>query len=222
LEDRKIVHAEHQEDFFRRNLKRCWDAAQDIIGAITGDAAVGNRGKISSARNLSRGLSTIALRTASGTTNGGSRDITADPPGEEKSCRKHIFAKPFVAPAPERHAERRHDAPTLPPSLLRGDNHVGVAEDHSIMTMAQQQFGLPSIGPIIEEGANGLNDSRLLILSFRTAFISARRGSPKVERLPRALWAPLHSSLKPSNNFSIRYRCSSSLTELRFIYLCLH
>src|SRR5260370_1116089 len=34
------------------------------------------------------------------------------------------------------------------------------------------------------EGANGRNDSRRLIFALRTAFMSARRGSQMIERLP--------------------------------------
>ena len=36
------------------------------------------------------------------------------------------------------------------------------------------------------EGANGRNDSRRLIFAFSNSFMSARRGSHRMERLPSA------------------------------------
>ena len=52
------------------------------------------------------------------------------------------------------------------------------------------------------EGAKGRKDSRRLILALRISFMSARRGSQRMERLPRAR-GPIPSALEPAKNFAV-------------------
>src|SRR5204863_7811593 len=52
------------------------------------------------------------------------------------------------------------------------------------------------------EGAKGRKDSRRLILALRMSFMSARRGSPRIERLPSARGPPLHPALKPTDHLA--------------------
>src|SRR5438552_8679502 len=53
------------------------------------------------------------------------------------------------------------------------------------------------------EGANGRNGSRCLIRLLRVSFISGRRGSTTILRLPNARGPPLHPPLEPADHLSV-------------------